>query len=66
MTGQPEPGGEPVHVRPEPDALHQAGHAEAEADHRPRRGHAGHAGEAGEPLRRPNVTAASRCNLPKL
>jgi hypothetical protein len=52
-----------VGVRPEPDPLDQSGHAELEANRRPRRGHTGH---AGEPLRRPRVTAASRCIRPKL
>ena len=63
VAGQTELGGQAVHVGPEPDALDQAGHAEAEADRRLRRGHAGH---AGDPLRRPSVTAASRCIRPKL
>ena len=63
VAGQAELGGEPVDVRPEPDPLDQPGHAETEANHRPRRGQAGH---AGEPLRRPRVTAASRCIRPKL
>ena len=63
VAGQTEPAGEAVHVGPEPDALDEAGHAEAEANQRPRRDYAGH---AGEPLRRPRVTAASRCIRPKL
>ena len=63
VAGQAELGGEPVDVRPEPDPLDQPGHAETEANHCPRRGQAGH---AGEPLRRPRVTAASRCIRPKL
>ena len=63
VPGQTELGGQAVHVGPEPHALDEAGHTEAEAFGRRRRGDAGH---AGDPLRRPRVTAASRCIRPKL
>ena len=63
VAGELEFGGQPVDVGPEPDPLDQAGHPDSESDRRHRRGHAAH---AGDPLRRPSVTAASRCIRPKL
>ena len=63
VAGQVEPGGQAVHEGPEAHALDEAGHPDPEADRRPRGGQAGH---AGVPLRRPRLTAASRCIRPKL
>ena len=63
VAGELELCGQPVYVGPESDTLDQSGHTEAETHRRLGGGHAAH---VGDPLRRPNVTAASRCIRPKL
>ena len=63
VAGQAERGGQAVDEGPEPDPLDQTGHPDAEADRRPR---SWPGRSAPSPLRRPSVTAASRCIRPKL
>ena len=63
VARQAESSRQTVDVGPEPDPLDETGHAESEADRRPLRDQVGH---APGPLRRPSVTAASRCIRPKL
>ena len=64
VTRQAELGRQSVGVRPEPHPLDHAGDPQPHAaDGRDGHGHTGH---AVGPLRRPSVTAASRCMRPKL
>ncbi len=63
VAGEPELRGEAVHEGPEPDPLDDADHPDPAAHRRSGGGHGGHAVSW---LRRPRVTAASRCIRPKL
>jgi hypothetical protein len=63
VSGQPELGGQAMDERAEAHALDDPDHPDAMAHHCIRNGRGGHAVSW---LRRPNVTATSRCIRPKL